>query len=188
MIGSISGYGYSPYLSPAYSMNVQNAGSKNAGNGLQGVNALGIDKAGGQEESKNIKNPGESTQVAPGKKSSPAECETCKERKYQDGSDEMVSFKSPSHVSPNAAGIAVRAHEQEHVSNAYKKASKNNGQVMQASVSIQTAVCPECGRTYVSGGQTTTQIKYSNEDNPYQKARKAMDGDRLRGANLDLAV
>ena len=27
-------------------------------------------------------------------KSSPTECETCKNGKYQDGSDEMVSFKS----------------------------------------------------------------------------------------------
>ena len=28
------------------------------------------------------------------------ECQTCKNRKYKDGSDEMVSFKSPQHVSP----------------------------------------------------------------------------------------
>jgi len=60
------------------------------------------------------------------------ECQTCKNRKYQDGSDEMVSFKSAQHVAPGAAGAAVRAHEQEHVSNAYKKASQNNGKVIQA--------------------------------------------------------
>ena len=39
---------------------------------------------------KTVQNPGESTEVRPGRKSSPAECETCKNRKYQDGSDEMV--------------------------------------------------------------------------------------------------
>ena len=39
---------------------------------------------------KPVVNPGESTVVTPGRKSSPAECETCKNRKYQDGSDEMV--------------------------------------------------------------------------------------------------
>lgn len=155
----------------------------------QGVNGIGannsdVDKA---DAAGTIKNPGESTKVAPGKKSSPAECETCKERKYQDGSDEMVSFKSATHISPNAAGAAVRAHEQEHVSNAYKKASQGNGKVMQASVAIHTATCPECGRTYVSGGTTTTQIKYGNEKNPYQKDRKAMDASVLRGANVDLA-
>ena len=32
-------------------------------------------------------NPGESKKVNPGRKSSPAECKTCKERKYQDGSN-----------------------------------------------------------------------------------------------------
>ncbi len=55
-------------------------------------------------------------------KSSPEECETCKNRKYQDGSNEMVSFKAAAHISPEAAGAAVRAHEGEHVSNAYNKA------------------------------------------------------------------
>ena len=56
------------------------------------------------------------------------ECETCKNRKYQDGSNESnVSFKSATHVSPEAAGSAVRAHEQQHVSNAYKKAAADNG-------------------------------------------------------------
>ena len=50
------------------------------------------------------------------------ECQTCKNRKYVDGSDEAnVSFKSAAHVSPEAAGSAVRAHEGQHVSNAYRK-------------------------------------------------------------------
>ena len=116
------------------------------------------------------------------------ECETCKNRKYQDGSDENVSFKSAAHVSPQAAGAAVRAHEQEHVSNAYDKAKEEDGKVLQASVSIHTSVCPECGRTYVSGGETTTQIMYKNESNPYQMARKQEDADKYAGMNLDLTV
>lgn len=147
----------------------------------------GINSAASAEENKPILNPNESTQKAPGKLSSPAECETCKNRKYQDGSDEMVSFKSAQHISPNAAAARVRGHEAEHVSNAYKDAAQNNGKVLQASVSIKTAVCPECGRTYVSGGETATKIKYSNEENPYQKARKAVDKQGLLGANIDLA-
>ena len=43
--------------------------------------------------------------------SSSEECQTCKNRKYQDGSDEMVSFKSAAHISPQAAAGRVRAHE-----------------------------------------------------------------------------
>ena len=114
------------------------------------------------------------------------ECETCKNRKYQDGSDENVSFKSATHIDPGAAASAVRGHEAEHVANAYDKASKDGGEVINASVSIHTAICPECGRTYVSGGTTTTQIKYPNESNPYQQARKAEDADKYTGRAVDL--
>lgn len=133
-------------------------------------------------------NPGEATTVSPGRKSSPAECETCRNRKYQDGSDEMVSFKSAAHISPQASASRVMAHEQEHVSNAYKKAAQNNGKVISANVSLKTAICPECGRSYVSGGTTSTQIRYSNESNPYQKNKKAADALSFIGMNLDLAV
>ncbi|MCR5789186.1 MAG: hypothetical protein K6G83_04785 [Lachnospiraceae bacterium] len=135
-----------------------------------------------------VKNPGESRETAPGRKSSPAECETCANRKYQDGSDEMVSFKSAAHISPNEAPAKVRAHENEHVSNAYKKAEENNGKVLQASVKLTTAVCPECGRTYVSGGLTTTRIMYRNEDNPYMKDKKSTDAQALLGRNVDYAI
>lgn len=121
-------------------------------------------------------------------KSNGEECQTCKNRKYQDGSNEMVSFKSAAHISPNAAGTAVRAHEQEHVANAYDKAAKDNGKVLNASVSLKTAICPECGRSYVAGGETRTQIKYYNEDNPYQKELKSADRAKYSGMNLDYAV
>ncbi len=134
-----------------------------------------------------VKNPGESTQVQPGKKSSPAECKTCAERKYQDGSDEMVSFKSAAHISPESSAGRVRAHEQEHVANAYNKAAQKNGKVISANVSLHTSVCPECGRSYVSGGTTATQIKYSNESNPYQQDKKETDAMGLRGMNVDIA-
>ncbi|MBD5545085.1 MAG: hypothetical protein HDR01_12845 [Lachnospiraceae bacterium] len=130
---------------------------------------------------------GDSDRKASGRKSSPEECQTCKNRKYQDGSDEMVSFKSAAHISPAASASAVRAHEQEHVSNAYKDAAQNNGKVLQASVSIQIAVCPECGRSYVAGGETRTQIKYYNEENPYQQDLKGTDKIKYLGMNVDMA-
>ena len=110
-----------------------------------------------------------------------------KSRKYQDGSNENdVSFKNASKIAPEAAASAVRSHEQEHVSNAYDKAEKGNGKVISATVQIHTSCCPECGKTYVSGGTTRTQIKYSNEENPYQKNLKALQGGFLRGVNLDM--
>lgn len=114
-------------------------------------------------------------------------CETCQNRKYQDGSDEMVSFKAPTHISPEAAASAVMAHEQEHVSNAYSKASTKDAQVIQASVRIKTSVCPECGRTYVAGGETTTQIKY-NEENPYAQNFKKADAPNLLGQNMEITT
>ena len=132
-----------------------------------------------------IKNPGESTEKQAGRQSSPAECETCASRKYQDGSNEMVSFKSAAHISPESAASKVRSHEQEHVVNAYKKAEQNNGKVISANVSIHTSICPECGRSYVSGGETRTQIKYYNEDNPYQKELKASDEAKYKGMNIN---
>lgn len=118
------------------------------------------------------------------------ECQTCKNRKYKDGSDEGdVSFKAAAHIDPKSAAARVRSHEQEHVSNAYQKAEKNNGKVVACNVSIHTAVCSECGRTYVSGGTTATQIKYRNEDNPYQKDMKSSDAvNKYRGMNYDEAV
>ena len=113
------------------------------------------------------------------------ECETCKKRKYMDASDEMVSFKTAQHIPAAAVASRVRAHEQEHVSNAYKKAFQDHGKVLQASVAIHTAICPECGRTYVSGGTTTTRIAYYNEDNPYQKDLKLQDSTKYSGMNVD---
>ncbi len=137
-----------------------------------------------------IKNPGQSKIKKAGKESSPAECQTCSERKYQDGSNECnVSFKSAAHISPTAAGSAVRAHEQEHVDNAYKKAKQNGGKVLQASVAIHTAICPECGRTYVSGGETTTKIAYGRDEdkNPFKENMKNRDAGLLRGMNFNAA-
>ena len=136
-----------------------------------------------------IRNTGASTIKAAGRKSSPAECKTCAERKYQDGSDESdVSYQSPTHIDPAASASAVMSHEREHVANAYEKQAKGEGKVLQASVQLKTAICPECGRSYVAGGVTHTRIKYSNESNPYQKARKSADAGVLAGMNFDAAV
>ena len=121
--------------------------------------------------------------------STPADCETCKHRKYQDGSNEMVSFKTPGHIDPGSSASVVLGHEHEHVANAYQKAAENNGEVMRCSVQLKHSVCPECGRSYVSGGTTSTQIRYYNEENPYQKDLKEMEADnKYRGMNVDFVA
>lgn len=92
--------------------------------------------------------------------SGPGECQTCKNRRYVDRSnDATVSFQSPTRISPGAAEGAVRAHEQEHVSNEQATAVEQDRRVVYQAVSIQYAICPECGRSYVAGGTTTTVTK-----------------------------
>lgn len=128
-----------------------------------------------------------SGQAAASKPKTPSECETCKSRRYQDGSNEAdVSFKAPGHIPPQASASVVRAHEQQHVVNAYEKAALAGGRVRSVSVSLQTRVCPECHRTYVAGGTTRTAISYANPTNPYQQNKKSSDAASLRGANIDL--
>jgi len=85
------------------------------------------------------------------------ECQTCQERTYQDEStDPGVSFKSPTHIDPANAGAAVAAHEQEHVRNQQANAAQEEKQIVSQSVKIFTSACPECGKVYVSGGETRT--------------------------------
>lgn len=85
------------------------------------------------------------------------QCEACRSRRYQDGSDDGgVSFQSPTNIDPSAVPAKVRAHEMEHVRREQFKAKEDGRKVIYQSVQIKTAVCPECGKTYVSGGKTRT--------------------------------
>ena len=91
------------------------------------------------------------------------ECQTCKERKYQDGSDDPgVSFKTPTNIDPDQAASAVRGHENEHVVREQAKAQRENRKVVSQSVTYHTSICPECGKVYVSGGTTRTVTKADN--------------------------
>ena len=47
--------------------------------------------------------------------------------------------------------------------------------------------CPECGRSYVSGGVTNTTIKY-NESSPYGRNAKSMDAAGMLGNTIDYTV
>lgn len=92
------------------------------------------------------------------------ECQTCKERKYQDGSDDAgVSYQTPTHIAPEQAASAVIGHEMEHVVREQAKAEREDRKVVSQSVTVHTAVCPECGRVYVSGGTTRTTTTGTGE-------------------------
>lgn len=102
------------------------------------------------------------------------ECETCKNRTYVDGSNENdVSFKSPGHIAPESAASRVMAHEYEHVRNAYQEDKEEGRELVSVSVSLKTAICPECGKTYVAGGETRTTMRNGVEENPYEKQMQA---------------
>ena len=103
------------------------------------------------------------------KTSEEAECKTCQERKYQDGSnDPGVSFKTPTHIGPDQSASAVRGHEMEHVVRERAKAQSEGRRVISQSVSMQTGICPECGSVYVAGGvtRTTTAADTKQQEKP----------------------
>lgn len=86
-----------------------------------------------------------------------AECQTCENRKYQDGSDDPgVSFKTATHIAPEQSASKVRGHELEHVGRERAEAMREGREVVSQSVTYQTNICPECGDVYVSGGTTRT--------------------------------
>lgn len=96
------------------------------------------------------------------------ECQTCKNRRYQDGSDDSgVSFQNPTKVDPKSAGAAVRGHEQEHVSRNRSKAEREGKEIVSQSVTIHTGICPECGKVYISGGTTRTTTRNASDDRFY---------------------
>lgn len=99
-----------------------------------------------------------------------SECQTCKERKYQDGSDDPgVSFKTAAHIDPELAAAKVRGHEMEHVAREQTSAAREDRKIVCQTVSYQTAICPECGRAYVSGGTTRTATA-ANREPPAERA------------------
>lgn len=93
------------------------------------------------------------------------ECQTCKNRKYQDGSDDPgVSFKTAGKINPANAEAVVRGHEYEHVNRNQSKAEREDKEVVYQSVIIKHGICPECGDSYVTGGQTTTVTRKASDE------------------------
>ncbi len=111
-------------------------------------------------------------------------CETCKNRKYQDGSDDPgVSFKTASKIAPENVASAVRGHENEHVVRERAEAQREDKKVVYQSVRLKTDICPECGKAYISGGETTTVTKGQKAENAYNIGNP--DGEARKGRFVD---
>ena len=105
-------------------------------------------------------------------------CQTCEKRKYQDGSDDMsVSFQTPTNIKPGQVAAAVRGHEMEHVLHEQAKAKQEGRKVVSQSVTLHTAICPECGKVYISGGETRTTTK-ANPKPVDMEEQKEDEGER----------
>lgn len=119
------------------------------------------------------------------KKMGVVECTTCSTRTYQDGSDDAsVSFQSPTHISPEQSAGAVMNHEMEHVVNEKLDAEREDRQVVSQSVQIFHSVCPECGKSYVSGGLTTTTT--AGKSNPYENVMQGSKAEAMIGNLVDI--
>jgi predicted RNA-binding Zn-ribbon protein involved in translation (DUF1610 family) len=112
------------------------------------------------------------------------ECETCRNRRYQDRSDDpTVSFQTPTRVSREGAYEAVVSHENEHVQHEQAKAHATGRKVVYQYVTVHISVCPECGRVYVSGGETVTATTTDPEKDGAGKDRLG-----LKGGTIDTLV
>lgn len=144
---------------------LDNEGMPQAANGAQTAQAA-------EEDPSAQKVPSEET-PSPQEVMEEGECQTCKERKYQDGSDDPgVSYQTPTNIDPDVAASAVRGHEQEHVVREQAKAQREGREVVSQSVSLHTAICPECGKVYVSGGTTRTTTRAAEAAQRYAQAEQ----------------
>ena len=121
------------------------------------------------------------------KKVGEKECQTCKNRKYQDGSDDSgVSYQTPTKISPDQAASAVRGHEMEHVTRNQAKAAREGNEIVFQTVTLHSAICPECGRPYISGGTTRTVTRAGGQDELAKAAKDFTDREKGIGKGLDV--
>ncbi len=173
-IGGISNTGYPALFNTP--VNENESDNQKIIPGMNPTATTAVDGSKGAKESKEVRQ---------------AECQTCKQRKYVDGSDEGdVSFKAPAHIDPSQSAGVVMGHEQEHVANAIAEGNQENKELLSVSVTLHTAVCPECGRVYVDGGNTHTVMKTTKENggnentNPYAKQQAKFNYIKKAGVNF----
>jgi uncharacterized protein with PIN domain len=73
----------------------------------------------------------------------------------------------------------------EHVRSEDAKAKSEGREVVHSSVTIQYAVCPECGRVYAAGGETTTVTRAKDKEQDEQQQYQFPSGDDGKGKIVD---
>lgn len=112
------------------------------------------------------------------------ECKTCAERKYQDDStDGGVSFQSAQKISQSQVASTVMGHEREHFRREMTEAKNEGKEVVENRIELHKAICSECGKVYVSGGETTTTTKEKSEF-----SKKALEKNETAGINFDSKI
>ncbi|MCL1997631.1 MAG: hypothetical protein FWG65_02580 [Turicibacter sp.] len=111
----------------------------------------------------------------PGGNIEDSRCQTCLNRRYVDQSDDSgVSFQTPTRIKGDVAAT-VYAHEMEHATREASRAKQEDRRVILNSISLSTAVCPECGTEYISGGETRTMTVANNsESTPQEEHEEAV--------------
>lgn len=149
--------------------------------------AAGMQLPGAKDETAQPKVPGNGEPVgAEGvqKAAEEGKCETCEQRKYQDGSDDMsVSFQTPTRIAPENVASAVRGHEMEHVSHEQSKAQQEGRKVVSQSVTLHWDICPECGKSYISGGTTRT-VTAAKPEQPVEAPKQANQAEQKTPAGI----
>lgn len=77
--------------------------------------------------------------------------------------DPTVTFQTPTEVPVDQSEAKVRAHEQQHVTHETAKAQRE-GEEVSTTVRIKYETCPECGKRYAVGGETTVTTREKPND------------------------
>jgi len=102
------------------------------------INNQGIDKSKGIEDK------------------SKEECKLCQGRQYICSNGETSDGKAPI-IPGRQSELRIQHHEAQHLHQARIKATSEGKVVISQYISLQHAICPECGGSYVSHGQAVTQ-------------------------------
>jgi len=97
-----------------------------------------------------------------GRDKSQEECKLCQGRRYVCSNGETSDGNSTV-IPGRQSALRVQHHEAQHLHRARIKAVQEGKVVVAQYIFLQYATCPECGKTYVSGGQAVTHTLNKEE-------------------------